>query len=110
MSWGGSGIGQAIQELGRCNRPPCLRNHFFPKSVHPAIGVPGMTDPVAVYLEEFDARDGCILEIRIYQQGGTEVSPLMINPLLSRILGSACFHGFLRSVKIMQEISSGRGG
>ena len=30
------GVGETIQEVGRCNRPPCLRNRFFPKSVHPA--------------------------------------------------------------------------
>ena len=69
-----------------------------------------MTDPVAVDLEDFDVRDRCISEIRIYQQGGTEVSPLPIQPLLFHILSSACPHGLLRSMDIMQESISGGGG
>ena len=60
-----SGVGQTIQEVGRCNRPPCLRNRFFPKSVHPDLGVLGVPNLVAVYLEEIDVKDRCILEIRI---------------------------------------------
>ena len=104
-----SGVGETIQEVGRCNRPPCLRNRFFPKSVHPALGVFGVPDSVAVDLEELDARDGWILESRIDRQGGTEVGPLPVQPLLSRILSSAGSHGFLRSVEITQE-SSSRGG
>ena len=90
MSPGGYGIGQATQEVGRCNRLPCLRNQLFPKLVHPSLGVPGVTDLVDVDLKEFDARDGWILERRIGQQGGTEVIPLPIQPLLPRILSSAC--------------------
>ena len=64
--------------MGRCNRPPCLRNQLFPKLVHLAIRLMGVTDPVPVDLEDFDARDGWILEIRINRQGGTEVSPLLV--------------------------------
>ena len=73
---GGSGIGQAIQEVGHCNIPPCLINLLFPKSVHMVLGVPGVMDPVAGDLEEFDVMDVCILEIRIGQQSGIEFSPL----------------------------------
>ena len=104
-----SGVGQTIQEVGRCNRPPCLRNRFFPKSVHPALGVLGVPDLVAVDLEKLDARDGWILESRIDQQGGTEVGPLPVQPLLSRILSSAGSQGFLRSVEVKQKNSSRRG-
>ena len=64
-----------------------------------------------VDLEEFDERDGWILENKIYQQGGKEVSPLLVQTLMSFILSIALSHGFLRSVDITQEISSGgRGG
>ena len=73
-----SGVGETIQEVGRCNRPPCLRNQFFPKSVHLALGVLGVPNLVAVDLEELDARYGWILESSIDQQGGTEVGPLMV--------------------------------
>ena len=52
-----SGVGETIQEVGRCNRPPCLRNRFFPKSVHPALGVLGVPDLVAVDLEKLNVRD-----------------------------------------------------
>ena len=68
-----------------------------------------MPDLVAVDLEKLDARDGWILESRIDQQGGTEVVPLPVQPLLSRILSSNGSHGILRIVEIMQEISY-RGG
>ena len=67
-----------------------------------------MPNAVAVDLEEIDARDGWILESRIDRQGGT-ISPLPVQPLLSRILSSAGSHGFLHSVEITQEISSGGG-
>ena len=64
-----------------------------------------------VDLEEFDERYGWILESRIEWQGGTEVSPLLVQPLLSLILSIDRLYGFLRSVDIMQESSSGgRGG
>ena len=54
---------------------------------------------------------GQILESRIDQQGGTEFCPLLIKPLLSRILISSHPRGFLLSVDIIQESSSGgRGG
>ena len=64
------GVRKTIQEVGRCNCPPCLRNQLFPKLVHPALGVLGVPNSVAVDLEELDARDGWILENRIDQQGG----------------------------------------
>ena len=62
-----SGVRQTIQEVGRCNCPSCLRNRLFPKLVHPALGVLGVPNLVAVDLEELDARYGCILESRIDQ-------------------------------------------
>ena len=104
-----SGVRQTIQEVGRCNFPPCLRNRFFPKLVHPALGVLGVPNSVGVDLEKLDARDGWILESRIDQQGGTEVVSLPVQPLLSRILSSYGLHGVLRSVEITQEISSSGG-
>ena len=55
---GVSGVGESIEEMVCCNLPPCLRNRFFPKSVHSALGVLGMTYSVPVNLEEFDMRDG----------------------------------------------------
>ena len=96
--------------MGHCNRPPCLRNCFFAKLVHSALGVLGVTDLAPVDLEELDAGGGWILESRIDQQGETEVSPLLIQPLLSRILSSYRLHGFLNIVEITQESSSGGGG
>ena len=60
-----SGVGETIQEVGRCNRSLCLRNRFFFKSVHPALGVLGVPDSVAVDLEELTVRNGWILESRI---------------------------------------------
>ena len=51
-------VGEAIQEVGRRNRPPCLRNRLLPKSVHSALGVLGVSDPVPINLEDLDARDG----------------------------------------------------
>ena len=104
-----SGVGQTIQEVGRCNLPRCLRNRFFPKSVSLALGVLGVPNSVAVDLEKLDARDGWILESRIDWQGGTEVGPLPVQPLLSRILSSADLHGVLGSVEITQESSSSGG-
>ena len=100
-------VGQTIQEVGCCNCPPCLRNRFFPKPVHPALGVIGVMDTVAVDLEQFNARDGWILEIRIDQQGGTGVDPLPLQLLLSCILSSAGSHSFLHSIEITQESSFG---
>ena len=47
-----------IQEVGRHNCPPCLRNQLFPKSVHSALGVLGMLDPVSIYLQDFNSREG----------------------------------------------------
>ena len=40
-----SGAGKTIQEVGRCNRPPCLRNRFFPQSFHLVLGVLGVGLP-----------------------------------------------------------------
>ena len=97
------GFGQTIQEVRRFNHPSCLRNRFFPKLVHPVFGVIGVPNSVAVDSEDLDARDGWILESRIDQQGGTEVGPLLVKPLPSRILNSASSHGFLHSVEITQE-------
>ena len=104
-----SGVRQTTQEVGRCNFAPCLINQFFHKLVQPALGVLGVPNTVAVDLEELDARDVWILESRIERQGGTEVGPMPVQPLLSRILSSSGSHGFLHSVDIMQESSSGGG-
>ena len=54
---GVSRVGEAIQEVGRCNCPPCLINQLFPNSVHLALGLLVVTGPVPVESEEFDARD-----------------------------------------------------
>ena len=67
---GVSRVREVVQEVGRCNRPPCLRNLFFTKLVHLELGVIGVLDLVPVDLEDFEARDGWILERRIDQQGG----------------------------------------
>ena len=97
--------------MGRCNRLPCLRNRFLPKSVHSVLGVMGVSDTVPVDLEEFDVRYGWILEIRIDRKGGTKVSPFLVQSLLNRILSIAHLYGFLRSLEIKKESSSGgRGG
>ena len=68
-----------------------------------------MSNAVEIYLEELNVRDGWILEIRIDQQGGTEVGPLPVQSLLYCILISAGLHSLLRSVEITQESSSGGG-
>ena len=107
---GFSGIGKSNQEVGFCNCLPCPRNQFFPKSVHPVFGVLCVTDLMAAELEEFNVRDGWIFLSRIDQHAGTEVDPLPIQPLLSRILSSVVLHGFLRSMEITQESSSGGRG
>ena len=52
------GVGDSCQEVGFCNRPPCLRNQLLPKSAQSEIGVLGVTDLVPVDLEDIDARDG----------------------------------------------------
>ena len=52
------GVWEASQEVGRRNRPPCLRNQILPKSVQSALGVLGVSDPVPVNLEDLNARDG----------------------------------------------------
>ena len=57
--------------MGRCNRPPCIRNQLFPKSVHSVLVLLGVSDPVPVDLDEFETREGWMLDIRIEQKGGT---------------------------------------
>ena len=52
------GVWEASQEVGHHNHPPCLRNRLLPKSVHSALGVLGVSDPVPINLEELDVRDG----------------------------------------------------
>ena len=54
LSW----VGEAIQEVGHRNFPPYLRNQLFPKLVHSALGVLGMSDPVSIYLQDFGSREG----------------------------------------------------
>ena len=103
FSW----VGEAIQEVGRRNLPPCLRNRLFPKSVHVLLEVVGMLDSVSTYLQDFKLREGCILESRADQQGGAEVGPLPVQSLLARILCISWTHGFLRSIEIMHESSCG---
>ena len=61
-----------------------------------------MSDLAPIDLEDFNMREGCILE--------RSIGPLLIQPLLSRILSSDCLHSFLRSIEIMPESSSGGGG
>ena len=68
-----------------------------------------MKNAVDIDLEDHNARDGWILESRIERQGGTEVGPLPVQPLLSRILSISGLHGFMFSVETVQEISSGGG-
>ena len=52
------GVWEASQEVGRRNRPPCLRNRLLPKPVHSVIGVLGVSDAVPVYLKGLDVRYG----------------------------------------------------
>ena len=95
-------IREAVQEVGRCNCPPLLRNQLLPKTVQAALGVLGVSNPVPVELKDFDAMEGWILESRIDCQGGTEVCPLLIQPLMSRILSSTRLHSFLLNMEIVQ--------
>ena len=53
ISW----VREAIQEVGRRNCPPCLRNQLFPKSLHSALGVLGMLDPMFIYLQDFNSME-----------------------------------------------------
>ena len=55
---GFSWVGEAIQEVGCRNCPQCLKNRLFSKSVHASLGVVGMSDPVSIYLQDFDSRKG----------------------------------------------------
>ena len=54
---GVSEVWEAIQEVGRYNRPPCLIKIFLPKLFHSALGVLGVSDVVPIDLEDLDARD-----------------------------------------------------
>ena len=54
ISW----VRKAIQEVGRLNSPPCLRNQLFPKLVHSEIVLLGMSDPVSIFLHDFNSREG----------------------------------------------------
>ena len=67
--WGVSWVRKTIQEVGLCNVPPYLRKQRFPKSFQAALRVLSVPDPVSIELEDFDMREGCILEISIDQQG-----------------------------------------
>ena len=62
-----------------------------------------MSDAVPIDLEDLNARDGRILEIRIYREGGAEVAPLLVEILLASILYSSRSNGFLRIVEITRE-------
>ena len=70
----------------------------------------GVSDKMPVELEESNARDGWILESRVYQQGRTEISPLLVQPLTYHIMISARSHGFLNILEITQKSSSGGKG
>ena len=85
------GVGEFCQEVGHLNLPPCLRKQLLPKLVYSALVVLGVTEFLPMDLEYLDARDGWILESRFYQQGVSEVGPLLIELLLSHMLSSACF-------------------
>ena len=54
LSW----VREAIEEVGCRNYLPCLRTRLFPKSVRSALGVLGMSDPVYIYLQYFDLKEG----------------------------------------------------
>ena len=66
-----------------------------------------MSDAVPVKLRDLGARDGWILDSRIYIEGGAEVAPLLVEPLMTSILCSSQLHGFMCSKEITQEIRSG---
>ena len=58
-------IGEAIHEVGWCNRPPCLIKRIFTKSVQEFIGILRMPDSVSIKLEDTNSREGRISESRI---------------------------------------------
>ena len=62
--WRLSRVREAIQEVGRHNRPPRLRNRLFTKSVQASLVVVDMSYPVHVYLNDLESREGRILESR----------------------------------------------
>ena len=41
--WRLSRVGETIQEVVQCNRPPCLGNRIFPKSVEAPLGLLGVS-------------------------------------------------------------------
>ena len=65
-----------------------------------------MSYPVPIDLEDLDMMKGWILERRIDRQVVAEVLPLLLQPLMSRILSITHLYGFPHSVNIMQEIIS----
>ena len=54
LSW----VREATQDVGCRNFPPCLRNQLFPKLVHSALVLLGMSDLVSIYLHDFNSREG----------------------------------------------------
>ena len=68
-----------------------------------------MYDYAYIHLDDIELREGRILEIMVDQQGGEEVGPLPVQPLMLHILSSYFSHGFLNSVDIMHIISCGGG-
>ena len=48
---------EAIQEVGPRNCPPCLGKRLFPKSIHLALGVLGLSDSVSMYIQDFNSRE-----------------------------------------------------
>ena len=46
--WRISLVSKTIQEVGRRNRPPCLRNRIFPKLSHTLLGVVFVMYPVSL--------------------------------------------------------------
>ena len=63
---GDSGVGESCQEVGHLNHPTCLIKKLLPKLVHLALVVLGVTELVPIDLDYLDARDGWILESRVY--------------------------------------------
>ena len=52
------GVRETIQEMGRRNNPPCPIKQLFTKLVQASLGVVGMLDPVSVYLQDINLREG----------------------------------------------------
>ena len=47
--WRISRVGEDIQEVGRCNSPPQLRNQLLPKLVQAFFGLVSMSEPMYIY-------------------------------------------------------------